>query len=225
MTRILKRTERAYVHRRRLRRAGRAALACAVFALVAATAARGGDAAPGTDDPGFERAAAMEAAAWSTLFENLERWDSEKSREMAQAISDMPEPVASEALRLAASAPRRADAMRVFVAALGAPSPRLRGRAAALLILRGTADARRLVSNRFAAEGDPDVIRFIIGALASRPTLEAVNNLMEIMLMPVVKPVAAEAAGEHLRRLTRTRLSDNPADWRDWWMDNAHLYK
>lgn len=183
-------------------------------------------AAEETGGADFSRAAANEDLARRVLFSDLTEWDAEKGRRLAGMLPDLSDEVAAEVVWMAASASKRVDMAPFFAAALAVPSPVVRSQAAAVLALSGTSDNLRMLLARLAAETDPAVSSFIIGAVASRrPMAMAVRNLMDVMLLPALKPEAVAATGDHLRRLTRTKIPDNPSSWRDWWLDNSHFYQ
>lgn len=169
--------------------------------------------------------AEFEAMVAARLVEGRAAWDAEKLRALAKQLNDLPDPVACHALWQAAGAPQRFDTISLFAAALSSGSAEVRRQAGDLLVSFGTADAMRMVYGHLDGEQDQDVAKHIISGIASMPTRMAVRNLMEIMIRTGSQPFVIEAAAERLRQTTRARVSNNASAWRDWWVDNSHLYE
>lgn len=188
------------------------------FLLAAAGACRASD-LEGTPPAEFE------AMVANRLVESQATWDADKLRALARQLNDLPASIACHALWQAAGAPQRFDTISLFVAALSSDSAEVRRQAGDLLVSFGTTDAMRMVYGHLDGERDPEVAKHIISGIASMPTRMAVRNLMEIMLRSGSQPAVIEAAAERLRQTTRARVSNNASAWRDWWLDNAHLYE
>lgn len=212
-------------------------LLAAAALLAAAHAAEDNGAASKT----LAAAASDEAAAYTALVSPLRRWEADKLGELSRAITSLPEPAALRAVWMMAAAPPRVDTTPILAAALSARWPEVRAAAADVLVAAGGQDSRRLLFSVLATDGDAEVIRHIVTSLAMQPTersalpatsrptgiqpnSRAVRNMIDIMFESNLKSPAVETAAAELRRLTRANLSDNPADWRDWWLDNELNY-
>lgn len=161
------------------------------------------------------------------LANNLPRrdWDADKVREVARNIASLPGAVATEVIWAMASAPPQVNTVNFFGNALGSSSPEVRKTAASVLINEPSFDFRRLVLNMLATEKDEEVVRTIVQGFTHLPRNQAVNGLMDVMLVPGVPQEAVALAGTELRRLTRADVMDDPGAWRDWWLDNEDLYR
>lgn len=170
----------------------------------------------------FSDAAALE----SSLANNLpgRDWDAEKVREIARNVATLPDAVAAEVIWSMAAAPPQVNTVNFFGNALGSSSPEVRKVAASVLIKEPSYDFRRLVLNTLATERDEDVIHTIIQGFTHLPRNQAVNGLIDVMLVPGVPQGAVALAGTELRRLTRADVMDDPGAWRDWWLDNEDQY-
>lgn len=152
-------------------------------------------------------------------------WDVAAGREMARNISKLPDPVVVELLWLTAAAPPRFDTTNIFINALGSKSAVVRGAALSLLAAQQTDDARRLLLSSVSTESNPKVVESAVQALAALPRNQAVQGLMDLMLVSSSGNIAVGLIGPELRRLTRAEIADNPGDWRDWWLDNEDYYQ
>lgn len=194
-------------------------------ALMAATVARSGDADASSRPRNFTGAVAAEAVAKEMVLDDFTVWDGEKLRDLSRKIATFPEPVAVRAVWMVAGAPVRFDTLPVLAAALSSPAPVVRMHAADVIIRAKTPDGHRLLLASLSSESDPTAITHIVSALATQGTIPSVRNMMDIMFEGGGRAPVVAAAAEQLRRLTRSNLPDNAGAWRDWWLDNEHLYQ
>ncbi len=179
------------------------------------------------ESPGRERDAGYYAAAEVVLSATSPAgiWDGEEIREAVRVVGTAPEAVASDLLWRIAAAPVGFDTTNFFATALRAETPAVRQVALSYLIAGGTDDSRRLLLNTLALEANPETVRLIVRGIASLPLNSAVRGLMDIMFLPGAKGLMIDEAASELRRLTRQTIPNHPGEWRDWWLDNEHIYK
>lgn len=162
----------------------------------------------------------------ASMAENLptRRWDADKLRDLARNINTLPDEVAAAGLWLAASAPPRVDTLSIYANALSSPSPQVKVIAVSILAAQSTDDARRLLMNTLALEQNPDVIQAVVQGLSHLPRKRAVRGLVDIMFLSGASGMVTDSAAEELRRLTKADIGNSTVDWRDWWLDNEHLF-
>lgn len=182
--------------------------------------AASGEAPPLTGE--LFQASGLEAVMAANLQKST--WSGDHLREVARNVGNLPEPAAAAVLWETAGAPPLIDPINLFANALSYPSPDIRSLAMSILVAEPGTDAKRLLLNTLVEEENENVIQAAVGGIAHLPLKQAVRGLMDIMFATGVRGFLVESASVELRRLTRSDVPDDASAWRDWWLDNEHLY-
>lgn len=153
----------------------------------------------------------------------LGRWTADNIRQLSLVVPNLPPEMAGAALWRLATVPDGVNASVVYTSALRSSEPIIRMTAADIIVARGLEEELRFIYPFLQTEEDPEVAKHVTLAVArSKSKSAAIDGLVKIVNQLGVQDAAADAAFSELKRLTGASLSNDPAEWRDWWANNSN---